>query len=401
LKDLDKATTDARIARENYIAAGSPDTVEIPTPGAGIGQVGATVTAVSEERSALNAANQAWAERKQALNEAEKAHNDLLQHIKNTGINFGDLDSGGGSGTGGGGEDPITTMEKQAEARLNLARFIADEELELYTNSFQKKAAAEQLSYERTKADLEQQGRDKLLTEEEVNAGIEALEAAHQARMVQIAKDGAESAAKATKEARDNQMKGVNLYWKRVFRWMEEEGRQSEKLKEQKVNAALDYLDVASRVISSLSAMTHNSMNRELADAGENKARREAIEKKYFEKQKQWSIVMATINTAVAVTKALPNYALAALTGIAGGIEIAAISAQEFADGGIAYGPTLGLVGEYPGARSNPEVIAPLSKLQEIMNPVSTGQPRTIMLRAEGRDLVATIDAEMMNQLIH
>ena len=35
-------------------------------------------------------------------------------------------------------------------------------------------------------------------------------------------------------------------------------------------------------------------------------------------------------------------------------------SATAFADGGVVYGPTLGLVGEYAGASSNPEVIAPL-----------------------------------------
>lgn len=39
-----------------------------------------------------------------------------------------------------------------------------------------------------------------------------------------------------------------------------------------------------------------------------------------------------------------------------------------FADGGIVSGPTLGLIGEYPGARSNPEVIAPLSDLQRYID---------------------------------
>ncbi|HSF71152.1 MAG TPA: hypothetical protein VLA25_02595 [Methylotenera sp.] len=38
-----------------------------------------------------------------------------------------------------------------------------------------------------------------------------------------------------------------------------------------------------------------------------------------------------------------------------------------FASGGIVSGPTLGLVGEYPGARTNPEVIAPLDKLKKII----------------------------------
>ncbi len=38
-----------------------------------------------------------------------------------------------------------------------------------------------------------------------------------------------------------------------------------------------------------------------------------------------------------------------------------------FAKGGIVSGPTMGLMGEYAGARSNPEVIAPLSKLNSMI----------------------------------
>ena len=40
-----------------------------------------------------------------------------------------------------------------------------------------------------------------------------------------------------------------------------------------------------------------------------------------------------------------------------------------FANGGIVSGPTLALVGEYPGASSNPEVIAPLNKLKSMIEP--------------------------------
>jgi hypothetical protein len=38
-----------------------------------------------------------------------------------------------------------------------------------------------------------------------------------------------------------------------------------------------------------------------------------------------------------------------------------------FEDGGVVSGPTIGLMGEYPGAKSNPEVIAPLDKLKKII----------------------------------
>ena len=42
-------------------------------------------------------------------------------------------------------------------------------------------------------------------------------------------------------------------------------------------------------------------------------------------------------------------------------------SIPKFAKGGIVSGPTIGLMGEYPGASSNPEVIAPLDKLTQIV----------------------------------
>ena len=48
-----------------------------------------------------------------------------------------------------------------------------------------------------------------------------------------------------------------------------------------------------------------------------------------------------------------------------------------FANGGIVSSPTLGLVGEYSGARSNPEVIAPLDRLKsmlsDLISPMNSG----------------------------
>jgi uncharacterized protein YggU (UPF0235/DUF167 family) len=61
-------------------------------------------------------------------------------------------------------------------------------------------------------------------------------------------------------------------------------------------------------------------------------------------------------------------------------------SVKAFADGGIVSGPTLGLMGEYPGASSNPEVIAPLDKLQSMLN-VSGGGNFVATTKFDGRDL--------------
>jgi len=58
---------------------------------------------------------------------------------------------------------------------------------------------------------------------------------------------------------------------------------------------------------------------------------------------------------------------------------------KEFANGGIISGPTLGLMGEYPGARNNPEVVAPLDKLQSLIGGSGGG---TLEARISGNDLL-------------
>ena len=58
-----------------------------------------------------------------------------------------------------------------------------------------------------------------------------------------------------------------------------------------------------------------------------------------------------------------------------------------FANGGIVSGPTMGLMGEYPGAKSNPEVIAPLDKLKDMLG---GGQGGTFVLR--GQDLLLSVN---------
>ena len=51
------------------------------------------------------------------------------------------------------------------------------------------------------------------------------------------------------------------------------------------------------------------------------------------------------------------------------------ISVPKFASGGIVSGPTLAMVGEYSGARSDPEVISPLSKLRGLVASNTSGDP--------------------------
>ena len=100
----------------------------------------------------------------------------------------------------------------------------------------------------------------------------------------------------------------------------------------------------------------------------------------------------ATSNTAVAASGAAKSVAGIPILGPA--LAVAAVAAvlaslanlPKFANGGVVYGPTLGLIGEYGGASSNPEVIAPLSRLRSLIG--GDSGVSEVRFRIEGRELV-------------
>jgi lambda family phage tail tape measure protein len=70
---------------------------------------------------------------------------------------------------------------------------------------------------------------------------------------------------------------------------------------------------------------------------------------------------------------------------------------MEFASGGIISGPTLGLMGEYAGARHNPEVVAPLDKLKSMIG--SNGsQNLSGEFVVRGQDLVVALQRAERNR---
>lgn len=74
-------------------------------------------------------------------------------------------------------------------------------------------------------------------------------------------------------------------------------------------------------------------------------------------------------------------------------IEAALSSIPKFASGALVYGPTLGLMGEYSGASSNPEVIAPLNKLRAMIGEGGGGKSE-VKFRIEGRELVGILNKQ-------
>ncbi len=102
---------------------------------------------------------------------------------------------------------------------------------------------------------------------------------------------------------------------------------------------------------------------------------------------------IASASQSAAATGPLAVFAQPAFIATAVGGVLAAFAAiPKFAAGGIVSGPTMGLMGEYPGAKSNPEVIAPLSKLQGMLDQGSGGNTAmTGEFVLRGQDLVVAL----------
>lgn len=66
-------------------------------------------------------------------------------------------------------------------------------------------------------------------------------------------------------------------------------------------------------------------------------------------------------------------------------------SIPKYAEGGLAYGKTLGVFGEYANASTNPEVVAPLSKLRNLIEPAG-GVGGEVVFRIAGRDLEGVLN---------
>ena len=221
-----------------------------------------------------------------------------------------------------------------------------------------------------------------------------------------------EKAKDAAKKSLEEQLTGEKLHYDEKIKLLED-GKTAELLtakeiadykaeldmqeRDRKLELANASLAATTSILDSISGLQQANMEKELAAAGDNEAKKDAIRKKYAQKEKKMMIAKAIMGTAMAVINALQTQPFiplgliaAAAATAAGAIQIATIQAQPLAKGGIAYGETLATVGEYTGARNNPEVIAPLDKLKNILGDIDGGQ-REVKFVIEQSSLVGIL----------
>lgn len=105
--------------------------------------------------------------------------------------------------------------------------------------------------------------------------------------------------------------------------------------------------------------------------------------------------LMAAAAAALVLSLILKSIGIGSLGGTGTGFKdlFGAMGGIAFANGGIVSSPTLGLVGEYAGARSNPEVIAPLDRLKSIIGERNGGNVNVSgEFRLDGQDLVVALE---------
>jgi len=165
----------------------------------------------------------------------------------------------------------------------------------------------------------------------------------------------------------------------------------------------LDGLDILLEKYEKLKESTKNlalAVGGVLTDAFTNLAEGGNFLEPIMNALKQLLIRLVAAAAAAAVLSALlPGNAVKSVGGAKGIFSLlSGLNVGEYANGGIISGPTLGLMGEYSGARSNPEVVAPLDKLKGMIG--QTGQNVNVggEFRIQGQDLVVALQRAERNR---
>ena len=363
-------------AQKAFEGAGGTDKKEVTTIHAD-GRAPTTTYAPGPLEKAAFAAELAWNNAKTALAGVEGALVELDAKAKGIDFTFGGGNgNGNGNGDGDGGGESVLE-EDAAGTRLALIRATAQAEISIVQDKFTRLAMLEDEAFNNKIDDLNAQKVLYPSLKKEIDALIEAEYWAHEGRLVAI---GEESAAAQIASKK--------------------------KITEAHSDAADKLDDINQRIVDSFNRAFSDQIMQVIDDFA--RALGEAVVTLDFSNiwksflismgnfaQKFGALILAQGVAVEAFKKSLEslNGVAAVIAGvglIAAGIAVKAFASKgvkEFAMGGIAYGPTMGMVGEYPGARSNPEVIAPLSQLKGMLGGGGGGNFEIIETDIRGADI--------------
>ena len=221
--------------------------------------------------------------------------------------------------------------EQVADERMALFEKIRDIQIAMIQDVAEQEKAQADEDLAREEERLVKMRTEYPELKEEINATIEALEEEHQQKLNDIDKKYRDINAKAEEQARQKKK--------------EEDEKAAEETRNQRIKDTQTWLKAASEAITALANLTEANKQRELSAAGQNEEKREAIERKYFQKQKKWAIAQALINGALAVTNMIATVpgsvinpatwvgiAIAAASTLA---QVAIIARQKFKRGGL------------------------------------------------------------------
>ena len=364
---------------------------------------------------------------KEEVKDTSKEVEDLAKNISNvkapkidmSGVN---VDSGGGSDSGG--DDTRVEDEKKTQEQIEAANEKSLENIRLLKQKFNvlnakddQEAARIRLANERENALL---AVDESETAEEEKQKIRELYDKKLEKLLEKQeadnKKNAENTATEWEKTYDKLKAGwqaVSNVANQVFGGITSaldaiNAKEEQELENKQAREDEDYEIWYERELQKLedSVMTEEQKEKALEKLevqanekrkalDEDQAKEKAkIQKKQAKQEKAMKIFSAVMGTAAAIVQALAvapplGFVLAGVVAALGAIQVAAIKSTPLpalAEGGIAFGPTTAIVGEYSGASANPEVIAPLDKLKSMLG--SETQKIEVFGRIEGNDIV-------------
>ena len=265
------------------------------------------------------------------------------------------------------------------------------------------------------KVDETEAARQKKMADDEL-ARIQAIADAKK----KAAEDYAADIIATEAEIRDNdpfatKMQKVNEYYAAVKAGLDKElldeqtyaaasleieRQRQEEIKALRQDALEQGVEFAQQGLDALSGMFEASKNKQLKAAGDDAKKKEEIEKKFAKKQKGIAIASALINGALGITKSFAQ--LGPIAGIIGAAlvaattaaQIAVISSQSFAKGGIVSGTSF--TGDKVPVRANAGEMV-LTKRQQanlfqLANGANTGGGRKVVFEIEYDKLRGVLD---------